>query len=673
MIVSWNWLSEYVDLPVTAEELTERLALAGLNHEQTHPVGDDLAIDLEVTSNRPDWMSHLGVAREVSALWGKALRMPKAAPQATHPPIEQFAEVYVDCPELCPQYSARLIQGVTIGPSPAWLVKRLTTLGVKSINNVVDITNYVLFECGQPLHAFDFDKLQRRTIRVRRAEPGEQILAIDHRIYPLEPDMCVIADAVRPVAIGGVMGGAETEVTEHTRNVLIEAAEFAPLSIRSTSRKLRLRSPSSERFERGVDPEGVDWASRRCCELILELAGGQLCEGSIHISAARPPRKPIVLRLSQLPRVLGIEVPREEVRRILAALGCAEQPAPSDTSLCFFPPSWRRDLEREIDLVEEVARIHGYDKIPEDTAIPVRPAPCDEKDRVLQKVRHVLTAAGFFEALTVSAIPESWSEAFSPWTNQPALACQTPMIKGTDRLRRTLVPSLLAARAYNESVGNESAELFETARVYLPQPERLPDEPLMVALTSSRGFHDIKGVLEAVLEELHVGDPLEVEEYASDFFDPGTGFRYRLAGQLWAVLGVTSAATNRLFGLRRSSTVAEFQFEPLVRLAHLVPRYVPLVAYPAIEQDLNLVMDETVRWAELERSIKRAGGELLERVMYRETYRDPKTDGPDKKRILLRLTLRSRHGTLTTDEANSVRDQIVRAVEAECGARLLGS
>lgn len=674
MIVSWNWLSQYVDLPATVEELTERLAMAGLNHESTQAVGDDVAIDLEVTSNRPDWMSHLGVAREISVLYDTPLRVPQADLPDHGEPIGGRTKVRVECPTLCTQYSARLIRGVTVGPSPAWLVNRLATLGLKTINNIVDITNYVLFECGQPLHAFDFAKLRGQRIVVREARPGETIVAIDHRTYPLEPGMCVIADAERPVAIGGVMGGWETEVSASTRDVLIEAAEFNPLSIRVTSRALRLRSPSSERFERGVDPAAVDWASRRCCQLILELAGGTLCAGAIHVQQERSEPQPITLRLDQLPRVLGITVPRQEVRRILVGLGCRELDSSSqDSTLQVIPPTWRRDLTREIDLVEEVARIHGYDKIPEDARVPMVPASRSEEERVLAAVRRVLTAAGFDEAMTVSAVPQEWSESLSPWTKEPALSCQTPVIKGTDQLRRSLLPSLLGARAYNESVGNETVELFETARIYLPCGEQLPEEPLVVGLTSGRDVYTVKGVLEGLLDVLHIGEPLEVDDFAHPFFRKGEAFRLSWKNAPWAILGVTSPATNKLFGLRKPSVVAEFHLAPLMPRCKLVPQYVPLVPYPAIEQDLNFVVDEALRWAQLEEAIRQAGGPELEAVTYRETYRDQRADGLGKKRILLRITLRSRQGTLTTEQANALRDRIVQWAGQRCGARLLGT
>src|SRR5262245_3199623 len=301
MIVSFNWLRELVPLKVTPAELVERLMMAGLNHEGTEALGNDFAIDLEVTSNRPDCLGHIGIAREAAVLFGLQLQysdaeLPCRAADASEDPariaddLRNYTRVDVACPELCPRYSARVIRGVKIGLSSSQMAVRLATIGQPVINNIVDITNYVLMESGQPLHAFDFQKLRERRIVVRRAKAGEQFQAIDHKTYTLDPDMCVIADAQRPVAIGGVMGGADTEVSAQSTEVLIAAAQFAPLSIRSTARKLKLHSPSSYRFERGTDPEMVDWASRRCCELILKYAGGELVEGVIDVGSPRPRR-----------------------------------------------------------------------------------------------------------------------------------------------------------------------------------------------------------------------------------------------------------------------------------------------------------------------------------------------------------------------------------------------
>jgi phenylalanyl-tRNA synthetase beta chain len=327
MIVSWNWLKQYVDLDMTADELTARLMMAGLNHESTTTVSDDVAIDLEVTSNRPDCLGHLGIAREVAVLWQRELRLPAAKPAEGRTAVADLAAVAIEAPELCRRYTARLIRGVKVGPSPAWLANRLRTIGMAVINNVVDVTNYVLMECGQPLHAFDHARLREGRIVVRTSRPGEKFVAIDHRTYDLPPGTCVIADAARAVALGGVMGGAETEVSAATRDVLLESADFAPLAIRNAARKLALFSDSSYRFERGVDPEGVEWASRRAAELILETAGGELAAGVIDVGERPAARQPIVLRFAQLKRVLGIDIDQGEVRRILAALGNREASA----------------------------------------------------------------------------------------------------------------------------------------------------------------------------------------------------------------------------------------------------------------------------------------------------------------------------------------------------------
>jgi phenylalanyl-tRNA synthetase beta chain len=292
MIVSWDWLKDYVPLTAPLEEVTHRLTMAGLNLEGITPRDGDFAVDLEVTSNRPDCLGHIGIAREAGVLFHTPLRIREPTPKAVAEKAAAVMSVQIEATDLCPRYIARVVRGARIGPSPDWLQKRLQAVGIATINSVVDVTNYVLMECGQPLHAFDFDKLHGRRIVVRRARSGETIRAIDQRDYKLEPEMCVIADADRPVAIGGVMGGFDTEIGGGTTSVLVEVADFAPLSIRNTARKLNLHSPSSYRFERGIDAAQMDWASRRCCELILETAGGELLDGPV-IAGTLPTHPPL--------------------------------------------------------------------------------------------------------------------------------------------------------------------------------------------------------------------------------------------------------------------------------------------------------------------------------------------------------------------------------------------
>jgi phenylalanyl-tRNA synthetase beta chain len=672
MIVSLDWLKEYVDLPMSAAELADRLALSGLNHESFS--GE--AIDLEVTSNRPDCLGHIGVARDISVLWESRLRRPEAKTLATADlrqakggTVSQITSVEITAPNLCPRYTARVVRGVKIGPSPKWLADRLRTVGIAVINNVVDVTNYVMFECGQPLHAFDFAKLAGRRIIVREAKPGERFTAINHQEYELAAGTCVIADAEKAVALAGVMGGADSEVSDSTVDVLIESADFDPLSVRTTARRHNLHSPSSYRFERGVDPDGIDWASRRACELILQTAGGELAEGVVDVGQPPQPRPVIKLRFEQIPRVLGIKVPDEAVQRILKALGCEE------THVCghcvkVAPPSWRADLTREIDLIEEVARIYGYDKIPEDSNVKMAASTRTRSDRVLAQVREVLVAAGIDEAMTLSAVDEAWVDAIQPWTEAPPLRASTPVLRRADCLRQTLVPSLLAARRHNEKLFNDDIELFEIANVYLPLDGALPQQKRLLAISSGRCFRELKGVVEALVERLAPSQRLGVGEVNYPLLDEARQCRLRLGEYTLGYLGELSDVGRERFDLRGHSTVAELDLDMLVALAELVPAARSLSPYPPVSRDLNIVVPESIRWGAVEELVRTAGGELLEAVEYQETYRDPKRLGADRKSLLISLQLRSATGTLTSEQADSVRDRIVVLLAEQLGAEL---
>ncbi|MCC6493903.1 MAG: phenylalanine--tRNA ligase subunit beta [Pirellulales bacterium] len=665
MIVSLDWLQEYVNLPARPAELADRLALSGLNHE----CFDEQAIDLEVTSNRPDCLGHIGVAREIAVLWSQSLRVPEAQPLASGEPAEKLTHVDLQAPQLCPRYTARVIRGVKVGPSPAWLADRLRTLGVAVINNVVDVTNYVMFECGQPLHAFDFAKLQGRRIVVRESKPGEKFTAINHQEYELAAGTCVIADAERAVALAGVMGGADTEVSEATVDVLIESAQFDPLSVRTTARRHNLHSPSSYRFERGADPEGVDWASRRACELILQLAGGVLAHGSVDAGSPREQPPTIKLRFDQIPRVLGIAVPDDDVRRILAALGCQE------THVCghcvkVTPPSWRADITREIDLIEEVARIYGYDKIPEDTNVKMAASTRTRQDRALSRVRETLVAAGFYEAMTLSAVDEQWVDAIRPWTDAAPLQTSMPILRRADSLRQTLVPSLLAARRHNEKLSNRVIELFEIANVYLPIEGALPQQKRLLALTSGSGFLEVKGVVEALVRRVAPAAVLGVGEVDYPLLESTRQCRLRLGDHPLGYLGELSDAGRDRFELRGSTTVAEIDLEILVAAANLTPSAQPLSPYPPVGRDVNIVVDEAVRWAAVEQLVRAGGGELLEAVEYQETYRDRNRLGTGRKSLLFSFELRSSSGTLTSEEADAIRDRIVELLSRQLSAEL---
>jgi phenylalanyl-tRNA synthetase beta chain len=673
MLVSWDWLSQYVALDVSAEVLADRLTMTGLNLEECHDVAGDTCIDFEVTSNRPDCLGHLGVAREAAVVYDKPLKVPAAAPKAGSTPIGPVTSVVNECPDLCSQYHARVIRGVKVGPSPAWMQRRLQTVGITSINNIVDITNYVLMECGQPLHAFNMDKLHGQRIVVRRARAGEKLQAIDHKEYALEPDMCVIADADRPVALAGVMGGADTEITTGTRNVLIEAALFAPLAIRNTSRRLKLHSDSSYRFERSLDPHGPDWASRRCCELILELAGGELLEGSV-FAGTRPPvdSDPITLRFGQIRRILGIEIPNEEAVRILRALGLTQVGAATAESATFTPPSNRRDLSREIDLIEEVARIHGYDNLPSNVAVPLCLSHKSHRDRIVDRVRGTLTGAGFYEAITVTLVSEQEHALFRPRGEVPPLVIDHSDFRETSLLRQTLVPSLLKSRRANERRGTFGAQLFEIATVHLSADKSLPHaqaEPTMVSFVSGKSFAEMKGVVEALAARLNPSAAVMARPSSIPQFTEGRGAEILLNGQLCGWLGELDQAVLDSLGLRDPVTVAELDLAVLESVADLVPKFQPLPQYQGASRDLNFVLDDPVTWNELDAVVRGAAGPLLEEIGFGGQYRGKQI--PDgKKSYLVTLMYRSPERTLTSEDVDAAQQSVIAACQSQLGATL---
>ena len=684
MKVSWKWLEQYVDLNISHDELVDRLTMSGLNHEGTETVDGDRAIDLEVTSNRPDCLGHLGVAREIAVLFELPLKIPDPQPPVGGEKLDDLCGVEIECPELCYRYTARLLKNVTIGQSPDWMQNRLETLGIAIINNVVDTTNYVMFECGQPLHAFDFAKVKEGKIIVREALENESFVAIDHKTYQLQPGMCVIADAQLPVAIGGVMGGKDSEVSESTTDVLVEAAYFNPLSVRNTARRLNFdsqKSPSAFRFERDVDSAQIDWASRRCCELILESGGGELVDGFIDVGKTPKANASIILRLPQLERVLGIEIPNDFVPKTLEALGL-KITNQEMTSITCLPPSWRKDLTREVDLVEEVGRIYGYEEVPDTENVPMAASHKTTDDRVLDSVRHVLTANGFDEAMTPSLVPEPWSASFSPWSNEKPLVSSQPMlgvlekasqnIGAVENLRLSLVPSLLEARRINEYRANHEIELFETARVYLPKSDKeLPDQPTMVALVSGQDYFAVKGVIESLVAFLNPETKILIGPCDHEILDPSHSAELKIGDKLLGFIGEVSTSGKKQFGLRHDATVAEVDMGVLDELAILIPQHQNQSLYPSIARDFNFIVNDSVHWSDLETTVADAGGDLLESIEYRETFRDKNKDGPDKKRLLLSVVLRSPEETLTGEQADQVCHAIVEKCKANLGASLV--
>ncbi|MFM7244373.1 MAG: phenylalanine--tRNA ligase subunit beta [Planctomycetaceae bacterium] len=682
MIISANWLADYVRVSASLDEVVERLLMSGLNHESSTRVGDDTAIELEVTSNRPDCLGHVGVAREVAVLFGRPLHVPDPRPLEAAGDAARSVRVEILAPDICPCYTARVIRGVRVGPSPKWLVERLATVGVASVNNVVDVTNYVMLECGQPLHAFDLAAIRSGRIVVRRAAEGEPFTAINHKTYALSERMCVIADAERPVALAGVMGGAETEITAATTDVLLESAQFAPLAVRAAARTLVLASGSSYRFERGPDPAMVDWASRRAAALILELAGGTLERGAV--VAGRLACAPATIRLAaeRVGEVLGVDVADSRQRRILTSLGFVEEPGQAPHDHAWRAPTWRRDCWREIDLVEEIARIEGYDRVPEDAVIAARPIELSPREVTIRRVSDLLVGAGLCEAMTRSVVSEALAAMPSPWGDTSPLTISPPLVRGADRLRRSLLPSLLEARAGNVAVGVDDADLFEIARAYLSRPADAAagsgpvEEPLLTGIVVGGDFFRAKAVCDAVLAGLGLPAstsaaalayrPIDLDPCARGRAAEVVLVRPDHAPERIAVVGEVATADAVRLGLVPPVAAAEIRLD---RLAFAATSEQPLVKpsdFPAVQRDVNLVVDEAVAWGDVEAAIQTVAGASLERCRLVQVWRDTDRLGAGHKSFVVALTLRSATGTLSGDEAGSIVDGVV----GECGRRV---
>lgn len=669
MIVSWDWLQDYVTLSCSADQAAERLMMSGLNLEEMNPHDSDFAIDLEVTSNRSDCLGHIGVARELSALYQTPLRIPEATIKTNGKPAGDSIRLENEVPDHCPHYTARVITGVKVGPSPDWLKHRLECLGLRSVNNVVDVTNYVLMECGQPLHAFDLDQLKGGQIKVRTASKGEKMVAIDGRTYELDEQTCVIADAERPVAIAGVMGGQETEVGEQTTNLLVEVADFAPLSVRRTARKLSLFSDSSFRFERQIDRKQIEWASRRCCELIQQVAGGEIHD-SVVIAPALPESAPVEveIRFAKAPELLGIPIEVAEMRQILTSLGLQELSADGERGK-YLIPSWRGDLTREVDLIEEIARIHGYENISENDPPQVTAAQKAIFDRAADLVHRVCNANGFYEAMTLTFVSEDQANMFNPRQVNPLLKVEHSSRKKDNVLRSSLIPSLLHSRRANERTGTPNAQLYEIARVFTGLKAEGADQTMVVSLVSGQDFLAVKGLLEQLLSEVNCSLQLTARPSSAAGFAKGRGAELYLNDEFWGWAGELDQSVSDTADLRDAVTVAEVDFEPLMRHLTLAPQAQAIPQFPAMERDFNFLLEDKVAWSEVASTIQQAGGPLLRGVQFAGQYRGKGIE-PGKKTYLARASFRADDRTLTGEEVDAVHAQIVTACEKQLAATL---
>ena len=669
MKTTCEWLNDYCRHGLAPEELADRLTMAGLAVEALEAVDDDYLLDLEIASNRPDLLGMIGIARELSALTQKPLRAPEIALVESDAKAERLAAVTVEDPDLCPRYTARVITGVKIAPSPEWLAARLERVGFRPVNNVVDITNYVLLECGQPLHAFDLNRLQGNEIIVRRGRQGETMMSIDGHERELTPDMLIIADAMRAVAVAGIMGGLDSEVGGNTSDVLLESARFDGPTIRRTSRALGMATDASYRFERGVDPVGVEWASQRAASMIREICGGEIAEGVIDVWAAPFEPYQVSLRLGRLAEVLGVRVPRERTEEILRALEFTVERA-DDKQIVITVPPFRPDIGREVDLIEEIARVYGYDRIPETTSTRVAIALPSMAERVNDELLRTLSGLGFHETVSTSLANAERARMISPWAEGAAIAFNNTVRHEEGFLRVSIMPDLVRLKSINQAHGNARAELFELAKVYLPQGGRKqPKEQMCLAILEEDGLADLKGVIEVVLENLGLAGRCAFETWQHELFQEGQAARIVLDGDCLGVGGQLASSLVGKLDFRTRPALAELNVDLLVEKARLDVTFETLPGFPGVLRDLAVVVADNVAWAEIEACVREAGGPHLVEVGFFDLYRGKQVPEGGKS-LAFSLTFRAPDRTLTNDEVDGHVADIVKALESRLSATL---
>ncbi|HTL28853.1 MAG TPA: phenylalanine--tRNA ligase subunit beta, partial [Tepidisphaeraceae bacterium] len=610
-------------------------------------------------------LTHIGVARELAALLNRSFKEPQASVNESDPAASTATRVQIDALSLCPHYSARILKNITIGPSPDWMQRRLAAVGLRPINNVVDVTNYVLFEMGQPLHAFDYDKLKDHRIIVRNAKPGETLTSIDGHARRLEPDMLVIADANRAVALAGVMGGRDSEVTDTTVNVLLESARFDPLSVRKTARALAMKSDSSYRFERGIDPSLPLRASLRAAQLIQQTAGGQVLRGVAEAGKVDAAPKKLSLRLARLKQILGVDIPPAQAIDALKRLRLS--PVQSGERIDATVPSDRLDINIEVDLVEEVARVIGYDKIPVRDEISIRVAPPEPAQRTIEQIRTVLTAGGYFEAITVSFISDSLAGDFLPPGAHSLPRADAAVRKADAMLRPSLIPGLLESVRRNESVGTSGAKLFELGSAFFNDATMKLVERRQLTVVGSSDLREVRGVIEALLKRLSADTSIRVVP------DEHRGFssagRIEWDGKAIGYIGKVDKVIAEKIGLREIPAAAEVELLPLLAGAQHVPQLHALPRYPSVRRDISLVVPESLAFEKLEQLIRGVRPEHLEDLEYVTTYRGKPLEKGTKS-VTVSLIFRSPTTTLTSEQVESSVKAVVDAATSQLGATL---
>lgn len=654
---------------------------------------DDKVLELDLTPNRSDCLSMLGTAYEVSAILGRELTLPKPENDLVEvsDPADQHISVSIEAREECSHYAARYITGVTIGSSPIWMQNRLMAAGVRPINNIVDITNYVMLEYGQPLHAFDADRLEGGAVLVRMARAGETMVTLDGQERRLEPHMLVITAGDKPVALAGVMGGLDSEVTDGTVNIFLESAKFDGGTVRKTSRQLGLRSEASSRFEKEVDPQAVIPALNRAAALMAEYAGGTVHEGIVEAGTAAVEPKIITLSLEKLNRHLGTDLSMLEVKTLFARLhfDCGD----AGTGLIEVKvPTRRGDISLDVDLMEEVARLYGYDNIPT-TAIEgaTTPGGLTKPQAVRRALRRLLTHGGWQEVLGYSFIHPEQAETFTSLGNGgKAVKLAMPMSEDRSVLRTSVIPQLLDIAAYNANRKQPDLALFEIGNLFHTEEETLTKQPqerpaLGLLLCGRRGskqwnvqpeavdFFDLKGALETIIQYLGISSEQVVfaADRPADYHPGRSASIYVQDGESRVLLGTLGQIHPELQQVKdlQDTYVAEILLEPLYELASSEIVYRDLPRFPAMERDLAIVVDESVEAGALMSTIREHAGELLQNVQVFDVFTGSKL-GEGKKSVAIALTYRHQERTLTDDEVTGATDKAIQALTETFGAEL---
>lgn len=683
MKISYNWLKSYVDVKVPAEKLAELLTMSGLPVESVEKIKGDYILEIEVTSNRSDCLSIIGVAREVSAITGAKLKTPSVAAKKRLPaPASQpTVSIKVEDKKLCPRYTARVINNVKVGESPAWLKERIEVMGLRPVNNIVDITNFCLFETGEPMHAFDLDKISGKEIIIRRAKKGDRLTTIDGEMRILNDSDLIIADKARPIAIAGVMGGLHTEVTNSTKNILLEAASFDPISTRRTSRRLGISTESSYRFERRVDLENIIYSSNRATELILKLAGGSVGELA-DIGKKSEKARTANLRYSRLNEVLGLDIPSGKVRNILNSLGI-KAVKQSKAALKLKAPSFRYDLQSEIDVIEEVSRIYGYGKIPKSIPLVVEQPTRKSFEMIVDgKIRKILTSLGLDEIITYSLLSKR-SLAISGAINNNVLEIMNPLSSEQEVMRPSLITGMLGTMIWNINRKAEHLELFELGKVYLKKSDGTfaENKHLSMGITGqiysswdgrsrTSWFSDLMGPFEVLLSEFGV-DPFSysLTETKDERFSPAACASIKIKNELIGIAGEVSPKVLTNFDIKDKVYVLEIDTGALLKYISLEKTFRELPKYPSAHRDISIIVGKEITNTELTNSMREAGSSILKDIKLIDRYTGRQIPG-GKVSLTYRLEYQDAKKTLEEKDVSAAHSRILQALEGKFGARL---